>query len=96
MLPAASASVALQVGERLRKGIENKIVEYNGVRIPLTASLGIAHRPGKEHFPANELIVQADEALYQAKKSGKNRVCFYSSSPVIIGKSAEAGKRVKG
>jgi two-component system cell cycle response regulator len=94
MLPSASASVALQVGERLRKSIENSLVEYNGIRITLTASLGIAHRPGKEHCPANELIVQADEALYQAKKTGKNRVCFYSSSPVIVRREKTKGQSI--
>lgn len=85
MLPAASATVALEVGERFRKSIENTVIEYNGSMVRLTASIGIAHRPVKDHFPAKEIIVQADEALYQAKRTGKNKVCFYSSSPVLVG-----------
>jgi diguanylate cyclase (GGDEF)-like protein len=87
MLPSTSASIALEVGERLRKCIENKAVEFNGNRIRVTASLGIAHRSGKDPFPVKEIMSQADQALYQAKKTGKNKVCFYSSSPVLVGKN---------
>lgn len=92
MLPAASASVAFQVGERLRKGIERALVECNGVRVPLSASIGIAHRPSRNLFPAKNLIAQADEALYQAKRTGKNRICFFSSSPVIVSRENEKGQ----
>jgi two-component system, cell cycle response regulator len=84
LLPTASATVALEVGERMRKGLENVLVTYNNCEIPITGSVGIAHRSGKDVFPVKDLVIQADEALYQAKKSGKNRVCFYSASPVLI------------
>lgn len=96
MLPSASASVALEVGERLRKCIENKTVEYNGNLVRVTASLGIAHRSGKDSFPVKEIMSLADQALYQAKKSGKNRVCFYSSSPVLVGKKTRPGDHGQG
>ncbi len=86
LLPSASASIALEVGERLRKCIEQKEVEFDGHRIRVTASLGIAHRSGKDlSFPLAEIMSHADQALYQAKNTGKNRVCFYSSSPVLVG-----------
>jgi len=85
MLPSTCASIALDVGERLRKSIENKEVEFNGNRIRVTASLGIAHRSGKDPVPVKEIMSQADQALYQAKNTGKNKVCFYSSSPVLVG-----------
>jgi two-component system cell cycle response regulator len=84
MLPSTSASIGLEVGERLRKSIEGTTIVCNGERITLTASVGISHRPRKEYFPAKEMISQADQALYQAKNSGKNRVCFFSSSPVLV------------
>ncbi|HET6420359.1 MAG TPA: GGDEF domain-containing protein, partial [Geobacteraceae bacterium] len=92
MLPSTCASIALDVGERLRKSIENKEVEFNGNRIRVTASLGIAHRSGKDPVPVKEIMSQADQALYQAKNTGKNKVCFYSSSPVLVGiKNKSAG-----
>jgi two-component system cell cycle response regulator len=87
LLPSTSASVAFEVGERLRKSLEKTTVVHNNRQINLSASVGIAHRSGKEAFPVKELVEQADQALYQAKKNGKNRVCFYSASPVLIGKN---------
>ncbi len=87
LLPLASASTALEVGERLRKCIENRVVEFDGKRIRVTASLGIAHRAGKEPFTVKEMMSQADQVLYQAKNEGKNKVCFYSPSPVLVGKN---------
>jgi two-component system, cell cycle response regulator len=84
LLPSTSATIALEVGERMRKSLENTLVTYNGSVISITGSVGIAHRSGKDVFPVRDLVVQADEALYHAKKSGKNRVCFYSASPVLI------------
>jgi two-component system cell cycle response regulator len=83
MLPATSVSIGFEVGERLRKSIEKTTIMCNGTNIPLTASIGISHRPSREYFPAREMISQADKALYQAKYSGKNRVCFFDSSPVV-------------
>lgn len=85
MLPSTCASIALDVGERLRKCIENREIKFNGSRIRVTASLGIAHRSGKDPLPVNEIMTQADQALYRAKNTGKNKVCFYSSSPVLVG-----------
>jgi diguanylate cyclase (GGDEF)-like protein len=84
LLPTASAAVALEIGERMRKSLENALVMYNGCEIPITGSVGIAHRSGKDVFPVKDLVIQADEALYQSKNGGKNRVCFYSASPVLI------------
>jgi two-component system cell cycle response regulator len=87
LLPSSSASVAFEVGERLRKSLEKATVVYNNRQINFSASVGIAHSSGKEAFPVKELIEQADQALYQAKKNGKNRVCFHSVSPVLIGRN---------
>lgn len=62
--------------ERLRKEIEAKVVEYDGVSIKYTISLGIAelnaNTPDHE-----EWIKQADCALYEAKESGRNRSVIY-------------------
>ena len=42
----------------------------------MTASIGVSHNEGKRIF-SESLLARADQALYQAKRSGKNRVCFY-------------------
>jgi len=84
LLPSTSPTIALEVGERMRKSIEKVFLTHNGCPIAITASVGIAHRSGKDVYPVRVLVEHADQALYQAKKSGKNRVCFYSVSPVLI------------
>ena len=60
-----------KTGERLRAEIEE--MEVSGVRI--TVSVGIGHFDGKDmDFDCKDLIRRADEALYLAKKRGRNRV----------------------
>lgn len=63
-----------RVAERLRKKIEETKIEWEGKQIPVTASFGVAAlRPG-ENVP-DPMVHRADAALYQAKKTGRNRVC---------------------
>ena len=71
ILPQALAEGALVVAERVRARIE-------GIYIPefgnLTASIGIASFPAHAASRA-ELFRAADDALYAAKRAGRNRVC---------------------
>lgn len=60
--------------ERIRKKIEEAKFEWEGTRIPVTVSLGVATRHTAENIP-DPMVHRADAALYKAKKSGKNRVC---------------------
>jgi diguanylate cyclase (GGDEF)-like protein len=68
------ASVGSQVAERVRQSIEDRRVELNGESLQVTASLGlvISHPATSRTF--DQLIVSADECLYQAKRDGRNRV----------------------
>jgi diguanylate cyclase (GGDEF)-like protein len=71
ILPQANLEGALVVAERLRVRIERE--EMPGVG-SVTASLGVASFP--VHASSRDLLVTtADRALYQAKRSGRNRVC---------------------
>ncbi len=63
------------VAERIRRAIEAAQAEYKGKAIPMTASIGTAkYKPGQT---LNELISEADVAMYAAKKAGKNRSEVY-------------------
>jgi diguanylate cyclase (GGDEF)-like protein len=71
ILPQANLEGALVVAERLRARIERE--EMPGVG-SVTASLGVATFP--LHASSRDLLVTtADRALYQAKRTGRNRVC---------------------
>ncbi|HSI88635.1 MAG TPA: diguanylate cyclase, partial [Pyrinomonadaceae bacterium] len=55
-----------------RTALENSYFVYEGVRIPVTASFGIAEmRPSDT---VSSLLTRADENLYQAKADGRNRI----------------------
>lgn len=60
--------------EELRQVIENVRVEYQGVSIKSTMSLGVAAMVPRDPEKADALISLADKALYNAKKKGRNRV----------------------
>ena len=45
----------------------------------MTASLGLAFFPSKDIVSAELLVKFADEALYQAKRSGRNNICLYQA-----------------
>lgn len=75
LMPDCSAERALEIAERIRKKVEHHSFSYQkGPRIPLTVSIGVATYPLHVENPA-DLIARADEGLYKAKRTGRNRVC---------------------
>ncbi len=68
-----TAGGAAQLAERLRKAIEQAKFGYQGKHIPITSSFGVAECSGSAD--AN-IVEQADAALYQAKRLGRNRVAI--------------------
>lgn len=70
LMPETNKTNALLAAERLRKSIEE---EFKGEeRFKITISIGVAdHKPGMKSY---DLIKVADEALYRAKRAGKNQV----------------------
>ncbi|QLF92464.1 GGDEF domain-containing protein [Pseudomonas sp. ABC1] len=70
LLPGASPEIAAMVAERLRSKVESNLIPEVG---KITVSAGIALWPNGEATPKRTLKL-ADEALYQAKQSGRNRV----------------------
>jgi diguanylate cyclase (GGDEF)-like protein len=72
VLPGVEKATALHVVERARKAIEDDAVVVGGQVVRITISVGVAERhPGETR---DALIARADEALYVAKNSGRNRV----------------------
>ncbi len=72
-LPSTGAGGAATACERVRAAIEGRtIVTDAGVRVPVTASIGVATRQAGESV--DELVNRADAAMYRAKAGGRNRV----------------------
>lgn len=78
ILPHTKLCNAVAVAERLRRQIESHPVEFHDKSIPVTISLGVAGIPDNNPKSCNELIQFADEALYKAKQSGRNRTIPYA------------------
>lgn len=74
ILKAADLPQALEVAERCRQAIEHeKILLNTGQNIQISASFGIAIA---QHGQSKEAVLRlADQALYQAKAQGRNRIC---------------------
>lgn len=72
VLPGVALDGAVRLCERIRRGIEESPVEYQGEAIEVNASFGVAQfRVGQSADQLNNL---ADQALYEAKSSGRNAV----------------------
>ena len=65
---------AVKAAERFRKAIASEEINTNQTLIPVTISLGVAIATGEESLDEHLLLQRADEALYQAKHKGRNRV----------------------
>lgn len=62
------------VAERIRRAVENKYIRVYDEELKVTVSIGISVFP-EDAQDDKALIDKADAALYQAKQSGRNRVC---------------------
>jgi two-component system, cell cycle response regulator len=71
ILPETSESDARTAGDRLRRVLYEHPVVFEGVGIPVTASVGAAML--RENMTTESLVAAADQALYRAKRHGRNR-----------------------
>ncbi|HEY0783296.1 MAG TPA: GGDEF domain-containing protein, partial [Thermoanaerobaculia bacterium] len=74
LLDRTDGAQALGLADRIRCRIEELDFQVEGQRVPLTLSAGVASFPGLYIKTAAELLLFADEALYEAKGRGRNRV----------------------
>ncbi len=74
LLPEVAIDGSIALAEKLRALIATQVVQHDATTIAVTVSLGVASwTPGLED--AASLLKAADENLYRAKRSGRNRVC---------------------
>jgi len=74
-LSETTPKTALQVAERIRSLLADYPMKAGSVELCMTTSIGVAFCQGQSSFEA--LYIEADSALYQAKRNGRNRVELY-------------------
>jgi len=79
LLPETSSFDAIKVAEKIRKKIASHLFNHGGIVHKVTVSIGVAEFTSKDG-KLKQLISRADEALYQSKENGRNRVSI--SSPM--------------
>jgi diguanylate cyclase (GGDEF)-like protein len=73
--PEVGPAGGLALGERLRKRVEAlTVADEQGKQFPVTISVGVVAWDGQLKTQQDALLKHADDALYQAKQSGRNRV----------------------
>jgi diguanylate cyclase (GGDEF)-like protein/putative nucleotidyltransferase with HDIG domain len=85
LLPETPVEQALEIAERVRRAVADQLFEVSTSSDPIRATVSI----GVATFPAdgrdqNELIHQADLAVYRAKLQGRNRVLAASAEPLLL------------
>lgn len=76
LLPETTGSAATQFAERLRQQIRDCAPIVEGEKLPITVSIGIA-AASVTTSGIQPLLNHADQALYEAKRSGRNRVVLW-------------------
>jgi diguanylate cyclase (GGDEF)-like protein len=82
ILPGTDEEGALHLAERVREAVQNHRLVFEGAKIQMTASFGLALWP-QDGQDSENLLGAADRALYAAKQSGRNRVAVASRVPAV-------------
>ena len=79
LLPQTGAEGARAIAERIRAAVAEQIVGVDGLALRTTVSIGLAVYPDHGTGELSELIRKADEALYRAKREGRDRVVLFAA-----------------
>ena len=88
-MPGCTAVQAGKVAERVRENIAAAPIDTSEGMIGLTVSIGVAATEAVAHMTMSELVKAADDALYEAKRSGRN--CMAIAAPCFDAKTMAQG-----
>jgi diguanylate cyclase (GGDEF)-like protein len=91
-LPISVAHMALDRADRIRTNLAQRRIRTEGTEIQVTASIGLAFAPPGRTRNEMALIMTADEALYQAKAEGRNRLVFGHHAMQISPRQTESAE----
>lgn len=79
MLPQTDLNGAVKVAEKIRLQVKDSVFQIDGHHIRLTVSIGIGvHRSTDNEGNINDILSQADQALYMAKNGGRDQTRVYT------------------
>ena len=92
LLPGTVLDAAVTFAERVRQSIESHTFEFEGGTLKRTMSCGVASWPHPRIQQTDGLIKAADDALYVAKKTGRNRVIRFDSTEFNANTEEQSGE----
>ncbi|GAA0359548.1 sensor domain-containing diguanylate cyclase [Bowmanella denitrificans] len=78
-LGSTDAQTAMEIAQRLCQAVAASTIHHGQAQIRVTTSIGVTTRECDTSF--EQLYLEADDALYQAKQAGRNRVISYQQGP---------------
>jgi two-component system cell cycle response regulator len=93
VMPDTPGEIGYMVAERLRDRVARDPIATGSGKLNVTISMGVSAYAGGGETP-DELIKQADAAMYQAKRGGRNRVHAHESVPLTGSKEPVAERSV--
>ena len=91
LLPGAELDDAVSFAERVRKRIEGHTFTFPGGTLTRTSSFGVAGWPHPKIRECDDLVRTADDALYVAKETGRNKVIRFDSDEFNAHQAAHDG-----
>ncbi|MCX7306635.1 MAG: GGDEF domain-containing protein, partial [Afipia sp.] len=82
VLPATTLREAAVVARQIVDACRETPAHHEGVPIAMTASIGVAQWRKEVGLHPQRLLASGDEALYDAKKNGKNRYALENDAPL--------------
>lgn len=79
LLPETDVAGAQVIAERIRESVARRVVGVEGIVVRGTVSIGVAALPEHETGSLQGLLRRADEALYDAKRAGRDRVAPFAA-----------------
>ena len=82
LLPCCDEALACDIAERIRAYVASEVIHFETIQINITLSIGVStfYANNHQHLHRDKAITallgQADAGVYDAKKGGRNRVCF--------------------
>lgn len=93
VFPDTQLADAVRLCDRIRSEVCSKPFQFEGQEIAVTISMGVANFESKKRATVDTLLAAADRCLYQAKRSGRNRV---SSLLRVVDKRSDSASPVAG